>query len=140
MRRETAIKNAAEVARRIRQASGCLGTPGFQFEALRIRRAWVFGSTIKGSQNPNDVDILLDCEPCGRHFRVGKGAMLDKERKRRHGYRLARDTLDGAIISLRQGMKGINIHTYQNDGELAHPRVMIWPRNEFTATHTTKEQ
>ena len=65
MNRKTALKKCKTVADRIKAVNGIIGTPHANFQALRISRAWLFGSTAKGKENPNDVDILIESKPGG---------------------------------------------------------------------------
>lgn len=60
MKRETAIKYAREIARRAQSVNGLLATPGCSYEAVRIKRMWIFGSTVKGKTDPNDLDLLIE--------------------------------------------------------------------------------
>jgi hypothetical protein len=86
---------------------------------------------VKGSATPNDLDVLLECMEVGRHFRAGHGAKVDKRRLRRYGIRAAVSTTDEAYRFLSRGMKMVSLHDIECDGELAHPRVMIYPRNDL---------
>ena len=40
-------------------------TPRGESEFYPVKKAWVFGSTIKGSDAPNDLDVLLFAENAG---------------------------------------------------------------------------
>lgn len=64
----TALRYANEISRRVREVNGLLATPLCGHEAVRISRVWVFGSTIKGSLAPNDLDLLIDLHEVGRRF------------------------------------------------------------------------
>lgn len=55
MKRETAIKNVNTIAARLKNISGLIGTPNTDHECFKVRAAYVFGSTVKGSINPNDL-------------------------------------------------------------------------------------
>ena len=84
MKRKLAFRYAFEVARRVHGVNGILATPLCDREAVRFKRIWVFGSTVKGGEAPNDLDLLIELEPCGRwhSYRQGK---IDKEYLRRYG-------------------------------------------------------
>lgn len=148
MKRETAIRYAHEIARRVHAVNGLLATPGCEFEAVRIRRIWVFGSTVKGKQNPNDLDVLIDMQYAGRYRVAAKSryakirttgqhalrdslcdGQIDKEYKRRNGWITAKSSKSYALIWLTKGMKMVSRHTLMN--EAAAPfaeQVLIYPR------------
>ena len=141
MKRATALRMAHTVAARLRAACGLIGTPGTSSEALRVRRAWLFGSTAKGSLSPNDVDILLEMSPVGRrfttsriakHYGVHGGARIDKGYYRRCGIPLPMDATTVGLLHLRGHMKRLSLHNYAIDKELALPRILIYPRNDLT--------
>ena len=60
MKRELAVRYAREIAERLHRVNGIVCTPNTQFDAIAVRRVWVFGSTAKGAMFPNDLDILID--------------------------------------------------------------------------------
>jgi hypothetical protein len=136
MKRAVAIKKALTVAGNLRKAAGLIGTPGTEFEAVRVKRAWLFGSTVKGKENPNDVDILLEVEEVGRHTRFGKGGRLDKDMARRYGrgcgYTVS--STKEAYRFIKGGMTMIRLHNAKWDGEfgdIAETKVLIYPRNDL---------
>ena len=131
MKRETAIRMAKTVRDRLIQANGLIGTPGCCKEAIRVKRAWVFGSTVKGSQSPNDLDLLLDVSYCGRRFRVGSGSKVDRRTKQNCGAVVAADSKIEAYKYIRGGLKKLSIHSLDYEDEYANPRVMIYPRNDL---------
>lgn len=133
MRKQTALRYASEIAARLRGVNGLLATPLCQKEAVRIRRAWVFGSTVKGSEAPNDLDLLLDFRPVGRYrnWRQGK---LDRRHARAFGVRLAIDSEHEALKWLTKGMRKVSRHSFENEKGLdLSPLVMIYPRNDLPA-------
>lgn len=130
MKRTTALRIAAEVADRLRKANGCIGTPTAYRPYVRVSRLWLFGSTAKGKAEPNDVDLLLDACIVGEYRPPGHGgARLDRERKRRYGITGAMDPFAQADRYLRGRAKMVRIHHVSIDGDLAAPRVMLYPRN-----------
>lgn len=141
MKRATALRMAHTVAARLRAACGLIGTPGTCSEAVRVRRAWLFGSTAKGSLSPNDVDILIEMNPVGRQFTTERiaqvfgvrgGARVDKSYYRRYGIELPMDAVHEVRRHLRGHMKMLRLHNYAIDKELALPRILIYPRNDLT--------
>lgn len=131
MKLSTAIRIALEIRAKIRSVNGLLGTPDCSCTAMRIRRAWVFGSTVKGSAAPGDVDILIELHRVGRQQSVGRGAKLCKDSARRHGYRVSRSPEKSAVKWLRGNLKKVSFHALEEDGRFAWPRVMIYPRNDL---------
>lgn len=140
MKLSTAIKNALQVASRIHSLNGLIGTPASQFECYRIKRAWVFGSTIKGKDFPGDLDIILESIFCGRRYsphnrgsegKTRLGAKTDKNYLKRFGIRVAQSSDLYAHRMLSEKMKMVRIHDFSIDERVAHPRIMIYPRNDF---------
>lgn len=127
MKRDVALRYAEMIHRRLKLVNGLLATPLCNFEAVRFRRVWIFGSTVKGSQDPNDLDVLIEWEVAGRHRTWRQGA-LDKTWKRRHGLRFAKFAEDEAKKWLKAGMRKVSCHSYSFDQYVAYPRVMIYPR------------
>jgi len=142
MKLDTAINHANEIARRLRNLSGIIGTPDAAWEALRIKRAWVFGSTAKGKSHPNDLDVLLEMFPVGRRNMVGKPRYqrpgVTGNAKKCHKYEkifgiiAPISTTETALRRLRTGMKMVRFHDIDIDGNLAFPRIMIYPRNDIS--------
>lgn len=133
MRKETALRYAAEITARVRRVNGLLATPLCDKEAVRIRRVWVFGSTVKGSAAPNDLDVLLDLAPVGR-YRNWKQGKLDRRRARAFGVRLALCSRDEAYKWLTKGMRKVSRHDYEAERGLhLYPLVLIYPRNDLPA-------
>jgi len=156
LKRSTAIKTALEIAERVKKLNGIVGTPECEFTAYRVKRMWLFGSTVKGCEKPNDVDILIDGSECGLNqfanwknkksmnsfvkdrktrsdrpfakFRLGK---TDKGFLKSCGIYVAVSSRTTALRSIRGSSKMVRFHEYKVDGNLAHPRIMLYPRNDF---------
>ncbi len=156
MKRSTAIKRALEIADRVKKCNGIIGTPECEFTAFRIKRMWLFGSTAKGYENPNDVDILIDGGECGLiqfanwknkksmagfvndrkkrldrsfvKFRLGK---TDKGYLRSCGVYTAVSSRITALRGISGSGKMVRFHEFDVDGNLAHPRIMLYPRNDL---------
>lgn len=131
MKRNTALRYAVELHRRIKSVNGLLATPLCENEAVRIRRVWIFGSTVKGSMNPNDLDVLIDYKAVGRH-RTAKQGKLDKRYKKATGSSYAISSTDYAYKWLTKNMRMVSRHNFQVDENVAYPRVMIYPRFDLT--------
>ena len=154
MKRETAIKYAREIARRVHSVNGLLATPGCRREAVRIRRIWVFGSTVKGKPNPNDLDVLIDIEEVGRLRVIGRhrgrnhvyegmlrDARIDKSRARKYGWFTSKDSIPEALKWLTKGMKMVSRHTLEGEGAAPFAeQVLIYPRWDMDALADTIEQ
>ena len=126
---ETAQRYAREIHERVTGVNGLLGTPGCGREAVRIRRIWVFGSTVKGSQAPNDLDILIDLEACGRLFAGSRNqARLDKKALSNYGIRRAVSSRDTCLQWLTAGMKKVSRHCADTEEVEIDVKVEIYPR------------
>ena len=135
--RARALEYATEIARRLHQFNGIIGTPNCVHEAVVVRRVWVFGSFAKGSMNPNDLDVLIDCVPAGRRQTWKPGRKIG-------GYILGslpvmRTAENEFLKWLTQGMRQVSRHLYQTekDGEIIlNPKVLIYPRWELSEVET----
>lgn len=132
MKRKTAERHVNEVVRRLRAVNGLIGTPTASRQFCKIRRLWLFGSVLKGKDTPGDVDILAEFMPCGRIQRASnaylrgkpwQNARFENPRKR---YLMA-SPIDDAIRYLTKGMKMVRVHCLDVDGDIANPRVLLWP-------------
>lgn len=130
MKLATAQRYAQEVARRVHAVNGLLATPLCRHEAVRIKRIWVFGSTVKGSQNPNDLDLLIDLHPVGRTRRAIE-TKVDRRLLRDHGVRLAPSSEAYALMWLTKGMKMVSRHTTRSECTEFDVKVLIYPRCEM---------
>ena len=130
MKLATAKKYAREVARRLHAVNGLLATPLCNREAARISRVWVFGSTVKGSQDPNDLDLLIEIRPVGRIFRA-KQARTDRALLRRIGVRLAPCSVEYGLKWLTKGMKMVSRHRTDVETAELDVKVLIYPRWEM---------
>ena len=131
MKRATALRYAREIARRLHEVNGLLATPVCKHEAVRVRRVWVFGSTAKGAENPNDLDVMieLDCM-VGRH-KTWQQTTIDKEARKRFGVRVARDNRTVFLKWLTKGMRGVSRHCRDMDGVVLDVQTLIYPRYDL---------
>lgn len=58
MKRQTAEKNLKTVIQRLHEINGLLATPLHNWDALKIKRAWLFGSFAKGDMKKVSVHIV----------------------------------------------------------------------------------
>lgn len=135
MKRSTAIKNINTIIRRVKSVNGLLGTPKHRYDFVKIKRVWLFGSTAKGSTNPNDIDIFVEIINVGPHFSASKHTdrFFDKKFFRCEGVKLLSESSTYAIKWLRSGMKMVSIHRVGDDlifDEL-DVKIMLYPRNDF---------
>lgn len=143
MKLSTAIKNANIIAERIKRLNGIIETPECNKKFVRIKRSWIFGSTVKGKLNPNDLDVLLDYSE--HEIRYSAAMRIpDKKDIRRRG--VAKQSFKShrfmgldfglsasreAFKYLKKGMCKISIHDHSIDGNIAGVKVMIYPRNDL---------
>jgi predicted nucleotidyltransferase len=126
---ETARRYAREIHERVKAVNGLLGTPGCSDEAVRIRRIWVFGSAVKGSQAPNDLDVLIDLHRCGRSFSGSRHqARIDRRYLANHGVRVAVDSKDACLKWLTDGMRKVSRHCTDTETVDIDVKVEIYPR------------
>lgn len=130
MRREVALRYADKVAQRLHSVNGVLATPLCGHEAVRFKRVWVFGSTVKGSVSPNDLDLLIDAEECGRQ-RSWEQTRYDKEARRRYGYTVTVSAVDEALKWLTKGMKHVSRHIAATERIPIDVKVLLYPRNDL---------
>lgn len=133
MRRETAIRYALTIAERIKKYHGVFCTPLMNRDCVRIKRVWLFGSTVKGSHNPNDVDILIEYGHGGRHFteRKDRASVMKRRKRDCFGGVWWKNSRDEVLRELRNGLRMVRFHDYEIDGEIAYPRIMLYPRNDL---------
>jgi predicted nucleotidyltransferase len=128
VKRTTALLHVETIAERLRQTGGIFGTPGTLREAVRVRRAWLFGSVAKGSPMPGDVDIMLDIEAVGRLYRRGQAPL---DRRTICGLRFPRDSRNEFLRWLRRDMKMVSLHCRDTDDVKLDVMVMIYPRDDW---------
>ena len=133
MKIDLAERYAQRIAERCKSVNGLLATPLCDFEAVRIHQVWIFGSTVKGSQEPNDLDVMVRYNQVGRrrNWRQGK---LDLQARRSWGYSRAICASKEMYKWLSKGMKHVSRHNYEAEKGLdLGVMVMIYPRNDFPA-------
>lgn len=143
MKRNTALKNLNLIITRLHVVNGILGTPKHNYDFVRIKRAWVFGSVAKGSENPNDLDIFIEVINDANKLKYYPNQLKHTDRfadKSYHGTYLkhaglvkTKDAIDYAIKWLRQCAQKVSVHVVDHDEIFSELDVkyLIYPRNDF---------
>lgn len=130
MKRNTSIKYCREIHRRVKQVNGLLATPLCQYEAVRISQVWVFGSTAKGKENPNDLDILIRYKLAGRH-RTWQQTKTVKPYRRICNVKMPPASEEYMLKWISKGMIKVSRHSFEVDNEIADGKIEIYPRYLF---------
>lgn len=93
---------------------------------MRVRNIWVFGSTAKGSEAPNDLDLLIQMKECGSR-QPWQEVGFDPEYLRSAGIRVARDSRREARMWLSRGMKGVSRHDFESELVKIDIKLRLWP-------------
>lgn len=141
MKRHTAEKNLKTVIQRLHKINGVLATPLHNWDAVRTKRAWLFGSFAKGKDEPNDLDIFVEVIACRRDYRDYIGLnnrlrgcyKLDKAYRRSYGMVRAIRSDEAFVKWVRKDMKKVSIHIVGNDVCFDHldKKILIYPRCDF---------
>ena len=127
MKRETAVATAKEVVARLQSCRGVIDTPAASRPKVVVRELWLFGSTLKGAERPNDLDLLWSTELLGEYRMPGEGgAELDTVMNRRYGYVSAKDPFAEARRVLVGNRKMVRLHDKGIDGSVAYPRLLLF--------------
>ena len=93
----------------------------------------MFGSTVKGSQCPNDLDLLIDLERAGKRLNW-RQAKYDRRYFRSYGgIKVAPSAELQALAWLSKGMKKVSRHPLHMEEVEIDVKVMIYPRDDLTA-------
>jgi len=125
------LKYSVEIARRVKSVNGLLATPLCEYEAVRISRVWVFGSTAKGSDSPNDLDVLIELKPCGRRRKYSE--CRPNKVAARSGYEWPVASEHECLKWLTKGMRLVSRHLTRDEGAKFDIQKMIYPRYEMDA-------
>lgn len=131
MKIATALRYANEIHRRVSAINGILATPICDSDAVKIKRIWVFGSIIKGSLNPNDLDILIEMDSQAGRRMTWKQTKIDKQYRRRYGISIPPSAKTYALIWLTKGMKMVSRHCLPDEAIVIDRKVLIYPRNDL---------
>lgn len=133
MKIELAERYVQRIVDRCKSVNGLLATPLCGYEAVRIHQVWVFGSTVKGAQEPNDLDIMVRANVAGRRREWWQGK-IDNQFHRRHGVCVPLNAEREMYKWLSKGMKKVSRHEHKREKGLGiDVMVMIYPRNDFPA-------
>lgn len=119
MKRSTALKNVKQLSDRLIKSKGALYNVRKERNPYLIINAYVFGSIVKGKENPNDIDILIEQK-------------YDKDSPN-YGLYIFR-VIESCLQRLKKGMHGVRFHDVSIDGEfgdIKKTKVMIYPINKF---------
>jgi hypothetical protein len=126
MKRSTALRYCSEIHQRLIEVGGIVPTPRGEWSNVRVRNIWVFGSTAKGSIEPNDLDLLIRLEECGRR-QSWQQVGFDPAYLRRTGIRVARDPRKEALMWLSRGMKNGSRHDFESELVEIDIKLPLWP-------------
>lgn len=150
MKRKTAITNLNKIIEKLHSINGIYCAPLCDNEFVKVKRAWVFGSVAKGSENPNDLDIFIEiywtprCEQprrksqrkmfrnSGQRMKLHGGFKADKSTLR-HSVPSAVNELSEFTKWLKRGTAKTSIHFVHSDNVFSHLdcKYLIYPRNDF---------
>lgn len=153
MKRQTALKNLYKILQRIRSTNGIFATTMDDQPYSRIQRAWVFGSVLKGSESPNDIDIFIQFArynhpPAEKELKSRRKIFKHYMSNRLHGgyrpckrnngwknhrwHRLVRADEEFAIW-LRKHIPKVSIHVVGEDRvfDRLDKKCLIYPRCDF---------
>jgi predicted nucleotidyltransferase len=141
MKLQTAIKHIHEIHRRVTEVQGRLETPLHSHDAVIFEEIWVFGSAIKGSAEPNDLDILIKMKMDGPYRSPREGAILDERYARRTGCKMSICSDSAARKWLTRGMMKVSRHGFERERNLGIDAMkMIYPRFELDLPAVTQAQ
>ena len=141
MKRKTAEKNLKTIISRLHQVNGILATPNYNQNAVRIKRAWLFGSFAKGKDEPNDLDIFVEViyvPPERFYIEEHRYKLLgcfkpDKAYSRSYGMIRPAQSDEYFVKWLRKSMKMISVHFVGDDRvfDRLDKKILIYPRCDF---------
>lgn len=94
---------------------------------MRVLKIWVFGSTAKGSLNPNDLDLLIRMRADGVR-QTWREAGVDPEYLRSCGIKAARDPKREAYMWLTRGMRMVSRHDFDVEMIEIDVKLLLWPK------------
>lgn len=136
MNRATAYKYCVALHEKLTAINGRFFTPLHSHEYVNFKSIYVVGSFVKGKEQPNDLDILIDYEEGGARCRVFDGGLLDKAYLQSYGIRRTKLSGACAFVWLTKGMR--KVHRIPADpadcGETQFfdVRVQIYPEFKLT--------
>lgn len=125
----TAVKYAHEISHRLHEVKGDIITPLGDREGVKVNQVWVFGSTVKGSLSPNDLDLLIDLSGYGKIFRPPERPQAKTPAWAKH-YNMCRSSRELALVWLTRGMKNVSRHLVGEEEVEIDVMQMIYPHFE----------
>lgn len=118
MKLKLAISYAKNIHEKLNNLTeGTLELEGCGYKRIKVEKVWVFGSTIKGSLSPNDLDLLI------------KSNLVDliPFPERLH----AKNSTSEFFKWLSKGMKKVSRHDWMDEITSIDKLVEIWPKFEL---------
>lgn len=106
---------------------GLLETPRGQRSHIRFLKVEVFGSTVKGALEPNDLDLLIATEATGVN-RSWKEVGFDPAYLRATGVHTPRDSKEEAYKWLTKGMRNVSRHDAAIEMIRIDKKIEIYPK------------
>jgi predicted nucleotidyltransferase len=131
MKRDLALRRLQRIIDRINAVNGVFETPDARYPAVRLINVWLFGSLLKGSETPNDIDLLFEYEELGELRTLKETGVYDKDYYRTYGMKCTIDTWKAFGQQLRKNIPMVRMHKLMVDGSVAYPRALIYPTLEF---------
>lgn len=125
------LKLAICYAKRIHEklnnlTEGTLELEGCEYKKIKVEKVWVFGSAIKGSLFPNDLDLLIK----------STNFDLTPFQERLH----AKNSTNEFFKWLSKGMKKVSRHDWMDEITSIDKLVEIWPNFELDESNPSKSK
>lgn len=127
MKRSTAMRYCHEIHEKLTAIGGLLETPRGQRSHLQFLKVEVFGSTVKGTLEPNDLDLLIATEATGVN-RSWEEVGFDPAYLRATGVRIPRDSKEEAYKWLTKGMRNVSRHDAAIEMIKIDKKIEIFPK------------
>lgn len=158
MKRLTALKNVHKIIYRLKSINGLLATPMESHSYIKVKRVWLFGSVLKGSDTPNDIDLFIELahssKEQGIYYDDVESHITKSRRKKRRsdhvlhgGFRINKrhrlwksikhqsviDNSDTFIFWLRKNIPNVSVHYVYHDRTFfkLDRKCLIYPRCDF---------
>jgi len=129
MKRATAIRYCQDINRRLLEVNGTIVTCRGEFEYVAVTKVWVFGSTAKGSESPNDLDLLIQMREGGQLQGV-ESAGFDPLIFSARGLKFPRSSRSEALMWLTKGMRNVSRHIHGEEMIEIDLKAEIYPTLE----------
>lgn len=141
MKRATAERNLKKIIERLHSINGILSTPLHNKDAIKVKRAWLFGSFAKGKDEPNDLDIFVETKSFRRDksYYIDKSGRLkrkylpDKWYRRTYGMLRPIQSDETLVKWLRKDIRKVSVHFVGGDPvfDKLDKKTLIYPRCDF---------